>query len=155
MSEPVIVTLFPKWRQAVQDFLQEFQYGALVGHDWLAERFGIPGMEDHAKLTSEEFSSRQFEWLASIEAFKAELLQDHQVCLQSVRGKGYRWVPPHEQTGFAEKEFQRDAVRVFRTAGQRLKNVRLDELTDRQRRENVDAAAKISALHGMTRKALR
>jgi hypothetical protein len=154
MSEP-LVTLFPQWRQAVQDFLAQFRYGDMVTHDWLESHFGMPTLEDGLTMTPEAFRTRQFEWLANVEAFKSALLQDHQVCLQSVRAQGYRWVPPHEQTGFAAKEFEREAVRVFRTAGHRLKNVRQDELTDRQRRENVDAVAKLSALSGMTKKALR
>lgn len=154
MSEP-LVTLFPRWKQAVQDFLTTFQYGDMIPHDWLEMHFGMPTLEDGIAMTPEDFRIRQFEWLANVEAFKSALLQDHQACLQSVRGQGYRWVPPHEQTDFAAKQFERDAGRVFRTAGHRIKNIRLGELTDEQRRENVDAAAKLSALSGMSRKALR
>lgn len=154
MSESKL-TLFPQWRQAVSDFLAYFKYGDLVPHDWLESHFGMPSLIDGLTMTPEDFRERQFEWLANVEAFKSTLLQDHQVCLQSVRAQGYRWVPPHEQTGFAEKQFEREVGRVFRTAGHRIKNVRLAELTDGQRRENVDATAKLSALTGMTRTALR
>jgi len=154
MSEPEL-TLFPKWKQAVSDFLAQFKYGDLVPHDWLEAHFGMPSLADGLVMTPEAFRERQFEWLANVEAFKSALLQDHQVCLQSVRSQGYRWVPPHEQTGFASKQFEREAGRVFRTAGHRIKNVRLGELTDGQRRENVDASAKLSALAGMSRKALQ
>lgn len=154
MSEADL-TLFPRWKQAVRDFLAQFQYGDMVPHDWLESHFGMPSLEDGLTMTPDAFRNRQFEWLANVEAFKSALLQDHQVCLQSVRAQGYRWVPPQEQTGFAAKQFERDAGRVFRTAGHRIKNVRLGELTDEQRRESVDAAAKLSALSGMTRKALR
>lgn len=86
------VTKYPVHKQAVEDFLKEFKYGDLVGHDWLEARFGMPSMSDSKALTVEQFRDRQFEWLANVEAFKAELLRDHQVCLQSVRGRGYRWV---------------------------------------------------------------
>jgi len=152
MSE---VTILPTWKQAVLDFLQEFSYGSLVSLDWLEERFGLPSLSESKRMTPDQYRERQFEWLANIEAFKECLLKEHQVCLQSVRGKGYRWVPPHEQTDFAVREFERDARRVFRQTGNKLRNLRHTELTDDQRRANLDATTKLSALAGMTKKALR
>lgn len=151
MSDAVEVQRYPVWRQAVQDFLAEFKYGDLVSHRWLEDHFGMPSMVDSQRMTAEEFRSRQFAWLASIEAFKAELLRDHQVCLESVRGEGYRWTHPGEQTGVALKEFERDAGKVFRTAGRRLRNIRVAELSDQQRRENLDAVAKLSGIQGMVK----
>lgn len=146
---------FPIWKQAVEDFLAEFKYGDMVTHAWMEQRFGMPSLGQTQRLTPEQFRERQFEWLANVEAFKAALLKDHQVCLQSVRGEGYRWVPPHEQTSVALKEFEHNARKVFRTTGGKLRNVRHLELTDEQRRSNMDAIAKVSALSGMTNKALR
>ncbi len=127
----------------------------MVPHDWLESHFGLLTIEDSQRLTANAFKARQFAWLANIEAFKSELLTTHQVCLESVRGAGFRWVPPTEQTGHATKEFERDARKTFSSATKRLKHIRLAELTEGQRSENVDAIAKISALRGMTRKALR
>lgn len=146
---------FPAWKQAVSEFLAEFNYGDMVTHAWMEQRFGMPSITESHRLTAEQFRERQFEWLANVEAFKAALLKEHQVCLQSVRGEGYRWVPPHEQTGVAVKEFESSARKVFRTAGNKLRNLRHLELTDEQRRANMDAIAKVSALTGMTGKALR
>lgn len=151
MSE---LTTLPSWRQAAHDLLQQFGYGDLVSLEWLEGKFGLPSISDSQRMTAEEFKERQFEWLANIEAFKEYLLKEHQVCLQSVRGKGYRWVPPHEQTALAVREFERDARRVFRQTGSKLRNLRHTELTEDQRRANIDATAKLSALAGMTRKAL-
>lgn len=147
--------LSPAWKQATLDFLNTFKYGDLVPHDWLVEHFGLPPIEDSAKLTVSEFKRRQFDLLSNIEAFKHELLTKHQVCLQPVRGDGYRWVTPGEQTAIAMKEFTHDAKKAFRSAGQRLRHVRIGELTDDQRRENVDAMAKLSHIRGTVRKQLR
>lgn len=152
MSE---VTKYPMHRQAVEDFLLEFGYGDLVSHQWLESRFGMPTLSDSKALTSDQFRERQFEWLANVEAFKSDLLKEHQVCLQSVRGKGYRWVPPHEQTGVAVDEFDRGIKKVFRGTGQKLRNLRVMELTDEQRKANVDTLARFSSLQGMAQKALR
>lgn len=151
MSEP---QKFPAWKQAAADFLTEFKYGDLITHEWMERRFGMPSLDDSQRLTAEQFRERQFEWLANVEAFKSALLKDHQICLQSVRGEGYRWVPPHEQTGVAVKEFEQSARKVFRNAGNKLRNLRHLELTDEQRRANMDAIAKVSALSGMTGRAL-
>ncbi|MFZ2306857.1 MAG: hypothetical protein WAW73_17825 [Rhodoferax sp.] len=155
MSETDDLALFPQWKQAVQDFLATFTYGDLVPHEWLVEHFGMPPLKDSQKLTAADFRRRQFDLLANTESFKHALLEQHQIFLQAVRGEGYRWSHPGEQTALATKEFERDAKRAFRSAGQRLRNVRLTELTDDQRRENTDAIAKVSALRGMARKALR
>jgi hypothetical protein len=151
MSE---VARYPLWRQAVQDFIAEFEYGDIVGHDWLETRFGMPGLAEDQQLTSDKFRERQFEWLANVEAFKTELLRDHQICLQSIRGKGYRWVPPNEQTDIAVADFQRGAKKIFSSAGQKLRNLRLSELSDGERKSNIDAVAKLSALQGMAAKTL-
>lgn len=154
MSEPT-VALFPAWKQAVRDFLAEFTYGQLVPLEWLEGHFGMPSHQAAQRMTAAQYRERQFEWLANVEAFKTELLEDHQIMLQSVRGKGYRWVPPQEQTKAASAEFERDVRKAFKATGQRLRHVRLGELTDDQRRENSDTIAKISQLRGTVRKQLR
>ncbi|WP_232235622.1 hypothetical protein [Pseudomonas luteola] len=110
----------------------------------------MPTITEAQRLTAEQFRERQFEWLANIEAFKFILLKEHQVCLQSIRGKGYRWVPPHEQTGVVVDEFHREAKKLFRKTGNGLRNLRLTELTDDQRRKNLDAVVKLTAFAGMT-----
>ena len=145
---------YPAWRQAVDDLREEFKYGDLVSHEWMEQRFGMPSLGETQRMTPEQYRQRQFEWLANVEQFKAALLKEHQICLQSVRGQGYRWVPPHEQTSVAMREFEASARKVFRTAGSKLRNLRHLELTDEQRRVNVDALTKVAALSGMTKKAI-
>lgn len=149
------LALFPAWRQAVQSFLAEFSYGQLVTHEWLEQHFGMPTVAERQRMTARDFSKRQFEWLGNVEAFKSELLHKHQVCLQAVRGEGYRWVHPAEQTKVATQTFERDARKVFSLAASRLRHIRAGELTDDQQRENLDAQAKLASLRGMTRKALK
>jgi Leucine-rich repeat (LRR) protein len=141
----------PLHMQAVEDFLKQFAYGDIVSHSWLEEHFGMPSLSETKTMTSDQFRERQFEWLANVEAFKGELLKSHQVCLQSVRGKGYRWVPPHEQTGLAVEEFDRNVKKVFLNTGSKLRNLRITELNDDQRRANLDTLARFSALKGMTK----
>ena len=145
----------PRWKQAVDDMIEEFKYGDLVPHSWMEQRFGMPSLGESRRMTEDEFRARQFEWLSNVDAFKSALLAEHQICLQSVRGEGYRWVHPSDQTDVALKEFERQSRKVFRGAGQKLRNLRHLELTDDERRVNVDAIAKIAALAGMASRALR
>jgi len=153
MSENV--KLFPAWRQAVRDFLDaDFAPGTIVTHAWLEAAFGIEPLADEKPLTAGEFRDRQFVWLQAVEAFKAELLEEHQIMLSSVRGEGYRMVPPSEQTSLTNEKFENDARRIYRTAAQRLKNVRLAELPEPQRRENADAIARLAMLRGMQKGAI-
>lgn len=150
MSEVVAVILFPAWKQAVQDFLAAgFKPGDVVKHAWLEQRFGIDALAENVALTSAAFKDRQFRWLQCVEAFKAELLEGHQIYLQSVHGEGFRWVPPHEQTSAAVERFEREAKHAYRKVGMRLTHLRAAELTDAQRRENMDAIGRISLLEGM------
>lgn len=148
------MSMLPSWRQAAEDFLREFDYGDVVPIDWLEAKFDIPKLEESQSLTAEQFRDRQFVWLANIEALKDYLLRNHQVMLESVRGKGYRWVPPHEQTDVAMRDFQQGARKLFRLTGSRLQNLRHLELTSDQRKISADAAAKVSTLRGMARKVL-
>jgi hypothetical protein len=155
MHDVAELKLHPVWRQAVQDFLEaDVEPGFVVQHKWLESHFGMDKLEDDASLTVAQFRERQFEWLRNLEAFKTELLEEHQICLVSVHGEGYRVVPPAEQTGAAQEKFEREVKRSYRQAALRMKNVRIAELTESQRKENVDAIAKLSMLRGMHRMAL-
>lgn len=143
-------TLLPEWRQAVKDFLSaDFKEGDVVPHAWLESHFGMAALDESAPMLPADWNARQFTWLRNMEAFRAELLEQHQIFLSSVHGEGYRLVPPHEQTEIAEDKFQREANKSFRRAALTMRHVRLDALTDAGRRANTDAIAKLSQLRGM------
>lgn len=155
MNEPDELRLHPVWRQAVKEFLAaNIQPGCILPNQWLEAHFGMQPLESDSSLTSAQFRDRQFTWLRNLDAFRRELLEQHQICLISEHGQGYLIVPPGEQTAAAMKRFLRELKRSYRTVAVRTKNVKLDELTSDQRKENVDAIAKLSMLQGMHRKAL-
>lgn len=155
MDEREETTLLPEWRQAVEDFLSAgFNQGDLVTHAWLEQHFGMPALAENKPMLPAEWNVRQFAWLRNVDAFKAELLERHQICLTTVIGHGYRIVPPREQTELAQDKFEREAKKSYRRAATTLKHVRVSELTDDERRENLDAIAKLAMLRGMHRTAL-
>lgn len=87
------VTLYPQWRQAVQDFVNSsFKPGDVVTHAWLEMAFGMDAVDADAQLSAAAFQQRQFEWLRNVDALKQELLTRYQILLVSVPGVGYRWV---------------------------------------------------------------
>lgn len=141
--------LLPEWRQAVRDFLAaDFKEGDIVSHAWLEGHFGMQELDENKPLLPVDWSARQFTWLRNIEAFRTELLENHQVFLSSVYGEGYRLVPPREQTAIAQERFEREAKRSYRKAATTLKHVRIGELTESERKENLDAIARIAMLRG-------
>lgn len=146
-------TLLPEWRQAVADFLAAgFSDGDVLQRDWLEQHFGMIPAKPSMKM--EDFQSRQLLFLDRMDSFRRELLEKHQIYLQSVYGSGYRIVPPAEQTRVTRERFEREMKKELRRAALGLRNVQINRLTDAQRQENSDAIAKLSMLRGM-RKALR
>jgi hypothetical protein len=155
MVERDETTLLPEWRQAVEDFLSAgFNQGDLVTHAWLEQRFGMPALADNKPMLPADWSKRQFAWLRNVEAFRAELLERHQIYLSTVIGQGYRIVPPGEQTSIAQDKYERDARKSYRKTATVLKNVRVTELTESERKENIDAIARLAMLRGMHRTAV-
>ncbi|AHB77599.1 MULTISPECIES: hypothetical protein [Pandoraea] len=144
------ITLHPEWRQAVQDMLAEgFKDGDILTHEWLESHFGMSAIAADEALTQAQFQERQFAWLQNIESFRAELLEKHQIHLASVYGEGYRITPAREQTAIAQERFDREATKAYRRAAETLKHVRLDQLSESERKENSDAIAKLAMLRGM------
>lgn len=155
MFEEQEVQLFPVWRQAVKDFLEAcIEPGAVLPHEWFEAHFAMEPLSEGAFYTAGQFRSRQLEWLRNFEAFRSVLLEEHQICLISEYGQGYRIVPPNEQTSIALQKFEQEIKRSFRIAALRTKHVQLDALTAQERKENVDGIAKLSMLRGMQQKAL-
>lgn len=155
MSDEQGTQLHPVWRQAVKDFMiADIEPGYILPHEWLEEHFGMGQLQEGMAYTAAHFRQRQFEWLRNFEAFRSELLEEHQICLISEHAKGYRVVPPGEQTSIALRKFEQEIKRSFRVAALRTKHVQLDALTDDERKENIDGIAKLSMLRGM-QKSLR
>ena len=82
---------------------------------------------------------------------RTHLLVEEQIALATIRGYGYRVVPPAEQTRWAETEGIEEVKAAARKMGVRLANVDLTELTDERRKENADALTRLSMLRGMVR----
>ena len=107
----------------------------------------------HPKEASnvQEYQALQIEWMSCMTALKRELLETENLALKSVFNVGYEIVHPSEQTEWAMDVATHRIGLAVKEAFMRLRHVRVDELTDEQRKENADAKAKLAALTGMNR----
>lgn len=152
-GKPGAVERVPAWKDAVVAFLEEgFAPGSVVTHDWLYGHFGV--LPPSKCKGYEAIRSSQLMYLQHLECFKRELLEEHQIALSAARGKGYYVVPPSEQTLWAEETMKADLRKALRTGKNRLVNIRMDELSDEQKKENLDARARLSFFRKQTRKAI-
>lgn len=146
------ITLYPEWKQAVHDAVEEFDYGDTISHEWLHAHFDIKMLE---RGTAMEFREVQFKFLAYTEAFKAALLENHKMLLKSSRGIGYLVVLPEDQTGIAIKACRQRIMKELSRANGALVNIQLEMLSAEARRENSNRLAQLAAIRTFNRKELK
>lgn len=139
------------WKNAMEVFNKSgFKIGEMIPMAWFYTNFRVTPLEDCH--TADDFKETQFKFMGEMSMFQQSLAEENQLVLQNIRGEGYRIVPPAEQTAFAMDKAQREMNRVFSKAHMRLTNIRLDELSDEQRRQNADSQAKLAALRTRARR---
>lgn len=151
-TEEHVVSLFPQWRQAVENASDSYTYGDVIPHEWLIDHFGL---EKPKHGTDEQFKKYQFDFLEAMEGFKNAMLVEHHMALENVRGRGYRILHPNEQTDFAIRQYKITMAREVRKAANLLHNIEVSMLTPEEQRENINARGKLAAIQSFTRKQLR
>jgi hypothetical protein len=131
-------------------FADNFADGQLISHAWLEWALNLPKPK-----TAQEMVNCQFVILDRVEQFKSALLTQHQIFVVSVRGQGYRIVPPSDQAFIAVDTAMRGVRREFSKCQEVMKNTRFAELDADQAKRHTDAQVKVSALTGMVGKAKR
>lgn len=136
---------------AVSQFLSEsFAYGDVVSHLWLEVYLEIPKPE-----TLSDAQRTRFLMLSRVEDFKRLLLEEHKLALESVRGEGYRIVPPKDQAAFAVTEAARLIQKGIDRGLVLLQHARLGEMNDDARKRHIDAHIKMSGLQSLTQRERR
>ncbi len=131
-------------------FADKFEDGQLISHSWLEWALSLPKAR-----TASELVQVQFLILDRVEQFKDALLKQHNIYIVSVRGKGYRVVPPGDQAFVAIEGAMRGVRKEFRRCQTVLAHTRMGELGADEARRHTDAQVKVSALAGMVGKAKR
>lgn len=133
---------------AVAQFERDgFRDGDLVSHEWLKWALDLPEPSNLAEAKRAEFTA-----LSRREDFKARLLEEKQVALENVYGKGYRVVPPNEQAGFAADTAAAHIDKGLRVGRRIAENTRVRELTADERRKHDDALAKMDSFRQMVKR---
>jgi hypothetical protein len=142
---------FPAWREALELFRAEnFPYGHILTHEWLYKAFGIRMPEPStpwrlAKVT-------QVEYMENVIRFREALQLEDLLYLETAWALGYRIVPPSEQTARAMALASARMNKALRRAARTVGNIRVQELSEQERRENTDARAKISSIAGLAKR---
>lgn len=141
----------PFWRLAVDQFLAAgFQAGDVIPHAWFYEALGIPEPKPNTPYGVAE--KIELQYMGGMVRVRNALEQDHQVYLNNVKGRGYQWVPPGEQTAVAMEKWQEEVKAATRRVSRSVVNVDHAALTQEQVKENHEAMAKLASFKVMRRR---
>lgn len=144
--------LYPAWRQVEADLLaQGLQDGATIPMDYLRAGFGV---KDPRDLNGLEAMQHQMQFNFAIGELCESLLENHRIKLRLVEGVGYMVIPPGEQTRLALKDRGAEVVNALNKLARETSFIRVEQLTEDERKANADAQAKVGALRAMVRKRL-
>jgi hypothetical protein len=149
-TQPAELRLYPSWKHALQELeLAGLEPGQTIEKDWLEEKFGL------SKPTSIADHERNHQlFRTAIWQLRETLLEKHSLMLRAVAGIGYRVVEPEKQTDQAMRDRGEEICRALAKLHSEVTHIRMDALTDTQRKANADAQAKVGMLLGLTRKKL-
>lgn len=138
-------TKLPHWKNALEVFIsQGYQPGTVINKSWFMNQFYIAD-----PVTAEDQKNASLEFMTSIEALKAELLETHKIELVCVFGTGYKIVHPREQTRLALITRSRNISREARRMVNSIIHVDTEKLSDAERCEHTDGLAKATSIAAM------
>lgn len=121
-----------------------YKDGDLVSHDWMKFALLIPSPSQDLSATDVQFMV-----LTRVEALKQYLLNERKIAMESIRGRGYRVVPPEEQASFAVDEGLRFIRKGLGRANSILTNTRVEQLTNEEAARHTDMQIKMAGLAQM------
>ncbi|MDP2235013.1 MAG: hypothetical protein Q8J88_01145 [Bacteroidales bacterium] len=142
-----------EWEKLIDGLVENFQPDELITHEYIKSKFLIvaPEYEEFESVTEfiEAINLQQFEYMSLIEKLRLDVLDRHKLYMSNIRGFGYKFLKPSEQTTYA-REKAIDAVKKELNRGLLiLKNIRHDSLTMEERKRNSDEMAKLGQLKQM------
>lgn len=149
LSDDFVINSIP--RQAAVNAANTFGYGHVISKDWLMAQFGL---KEPKTGTRKDFETFAFSLLSHMDAFRDHLLKDHKMCLDSVRGEGYRIVPPRDQAGLAMARLQKSVSSEIRKAVMTLTHINESLLTTEERQHQSAQLGKVAALSAFSKEKL-
>lgn len=120
---------------AANEAIKEFNYGDLIGKQWLIDRSLLI---EPLRGTKKDFELFAFDFMDFMESFKNEMLETHKMHLVPVRGKGYRIVMPNQQSDEAVNRLRNIVVVETKKAMKTIFNINdaLINHEDAKKRDN-------------------
>lgn len=154
MSDDGDLALSPPWKQAAADlFGAKYKHGDLVPHEELQAALGF--VKPVGKVEVEEYERWRLGLMAQLDALFTFLLEERNMDMRSVQGRGYLIITPQRQTDLAVQDGMKRLRAELRKMGRRLSFVNRAALTADEARANADALARLSFLNQQTNKARR
>ena len=140
-------TLFPAWRQAVRDLLDEgITYGSTISRKRIAEMCQV-----QPPTSIEDVRRYDLELLTCITEIKDVLLTAHCMLLVSDNKGSFVVIAPESQTEYAVSSGIKAISREMKKMAMGVSFTKTDLLSAPERAKNADAQAKISMLAGMVK----
>lgn len=166
-KEEISVEVVPAWQGAGESIVRErIPYGTILSHAELAKKFGMthPSEERNGAyelggrgLVTYMKALEKFDltFMGNMENLRKYLLAKHKLCLDNVRGQGYRIVPPKEQTHLGLVTLSKEVKRAINKSKDIISNVRVERLTKEEMKEHADGVARHAFVSTLIRRALK
>jgi hypothetical protein len=142
MSE---TTLFPAWKQAVKELLEEgLTFGSTISRKRIADMCKVPPPVD-----VDDVRRHDLEVLQCVTEIKDTLLTAHCMLLVSDNKGAYVVIAPESQTQYAVDTGVKALSREMKKMAMAVSFTRTDLLSNSDRAKNADAQAKIQKIAGM------
>jgi hypothetical protein len=103
-----VLKLHPGWQEAARQIVVRTEaegYGLVFSFE---ELFTLMDLKEPQTANLEEWRRHSFEKLQYVENLKSLLLQEHNLCLQNIRGVGYQVLHPDDQVTVAiDRDYRR------------------------------------------------
>ena len=143
---------YPVYLSVVEEIIQAFNYGDIISNSWLIEKseLNVPDM-----MTRDQHQTLQFQYMAFIEGVKIELLENHLMALESVRGTGYRIVMPSDQSTLAMTNLKNSLHKELSKCVKTISFINENLLTDESLKLRDSHRGKIAALAAFSKNTLK
>lgn len=140
-------TLFPAWRQAVRDLLDEgITYGSTISRKRIAEMCQV-----QPPTSIEDVRRHDLELLQCVTEIKDILLTAHCMLMVADHKGSFVIIAPESQTEYAVSTGIKAISREMKKMAMGVSFTKTDLLSAPERAKNADAQAKISMLAGMVK----
>ncbi len=133
----IIVPASTEWLSLVNKVVTDFDIGQLIPHDWLRHQFGIEQLDfkDYPDIQSvkKAIEYQQFTFLQLFEKLRKQCLKEHKWYLVNVRGMGYKFIHPKDQTQYAYDQLLGDLNKAFTEASAIMSHVQTEYIDHEQR----------------------